>query len=235
MNMRRYTLPILVTSTVLVISLAVAAWITFRQTKPTENSSTSFIKQPEQKSDGELPDVAAIDYSEVRSIRKIDFRNFTYPGTTIGGKSNYYPETRFTLRDGKYGDWRYGLTLEKVSYGDVTGDSQIEAILNFREDTEGSAGINLVYIFTIETKKPEALWVWESGDRAEGGLRRIYAERGRLVVETYGNGTGLYDWVNADNTGLCCPKHFTRTCYEWIDEDFQLAGKMGVFPMTGAK
>jgi hypothetical protein len=233
--MRRYTLPILTISTVLVICLAVAAWITFRQTQPTEKASTSVIKQPEQKSDSELPDVADIDYSEVRPIREIDFRNFTYPGAINYSGSNYYPETNFTLRDGKYGDWHYGLTLENVSYGDVTDDSQTEAILNFREDTEGSAGINLVYIFTTEKKKPEALWVWESGDRAEGGLRRICAERGRLVVETYGNGTGLYDSVNVDNTGLCCPKHFTRTRYEWFDEDFQRVGKTEVFPFTGFK
>jgi hypothetical protein len=233
--MRRYTLPILAISTVLVICLAVAAWITFRQTQPTEKASTSVIKQPERKSDSELPDVAAIDYSEFSSIRKIDFRNFTYPGTTIRSTSNYYPEMSFTLRDGKYGEWNYGLTLENVSYGDVTGDNQVEAIVNFNEDTEGSAGMNLVYIFTMENKKPQILWVWESGDRAEGGLRRICAERGHLVVETYGNGTGLYDSVSVDNTGLCCPKHFTRTRYEWFDEDFQRVGKTEVFPFTGFK
>jgi hypothetical protein len=234
--MRRYTFPILAISTVLVICSAVAAWITFHQTQPTEKASSPAINQPEQKSDSELPVLADIDYSEVRSIREIDFRNFTYPGTIIGGERCYTPETIFTLRDGKYGEQDDGVTLKNVSYGDLTGDGQMEAIVNFRMDTDGTLGANLVYIFTIENKKPEVLWVWESGDRAAGGLRRIYAERGRLVVETYGNGTSLSpDDITADNTGLCCPKHFTRTRYEWIDEDFQHVGKMEVFPMTGSR
>ena len=84
------------------------------------------------------------------SIRSIDFPNFTYPGSTYGEYETPYPEESFTLRNGKYGDWRSGMMLSKTLYGDVTGDGKEEAILVFVQQTDGNAAYNSVYVYTLE-------------------------------------------------------------------------------------
>jgi hypothetical protein len=35
-----------------------------------------------------------------------------------------------------------------------------------------------VYIFIVENGKPELIWHFETGDRADGGLRQVFAEKG---------------------------------------------------------
>lgn len=183
-------------------------------------------------------EIAPISYPKAKSIRSIDFDNFTYPGSTYGQRGGYTPEQTFTLKHGKWGDWRDGLTLKKVIYGDVTGDGQEEAILTFDQDTEGSAGVSNVYIYTLEKRRPKVLWAFESGDRADGGLRRISVSQGKLVVELYGKETkieGSETTLTTEFGGLCCPKSFTRTRYEWINERFRQSGGMEIFPNPEAE
>jgi len=183
-------------------------------------------------------EITSISYPKARSIRSIDFYNFTYPGSTYGEYKDYYPQQTFTLLNGKWGTWRYGLTLLNVLYGDVTGDHLEEAILNFRQETDGSAGQSSVYIYTLENKKLKLLWAFQSGDRAWGGLRRVQAEKGRLVIELYGKETqikGSSSNIGTETGGLCCPKFFTRTQYEWTDGRFEQSGEMEVLPNPEAK
>jgi len=72
--------------------------------------------------------------------------------------------------------------------------------------TGGSAMAGLVYIYTLQNNHPKLLWLRSTGDRAEGGLRDVYAQDGQLVVE-----------LNSSfgSRGDCCPTHFIRTNYEW--------------------
>src|SRR5215213_9736513 len=86
--------------------------------------------------------------------------------------------------------------------------------------------------------QPRLLWRFEDGDRADGGLRRIYAENGGLVVELYGkraDGTGKIvgsDLFVEDGMmgGDCCPSHFTRAHYKWNGKRFVLRGEPEVLP-----
>ena len=71
---------------------------------------------------------------------------------------------------------------------------------------------------------PQLLWAFETGDRADGGLKRVFAENGELLVELHGKdkiiGRNLYEDDGAD-TGDCCPAHFTRTRYTWSRNRFR--------------
>ncbi len=108
-----------------------------------------------------------------------------------------------------------GVSLDNINYGDTTTDGQEEAIINLSIQTGGSATPNAIYVYTIKNEKPELLWSFDTGDRAEGGLKKVYAENGNLIVELFGddkfeNGEWEYDIPEGKFKGLCCPKVFTK-------------------------
>ena len=190
----------------------------------TTNSDSSAIPTPiiEQKS-------AAKD----SSIRQIDFSNFTYQGSNGLFPTAEYETETFTVRNEKseQTEEQYGMQLASVEYGDVTGDNAEEAIISFHVLTEGSAGVNHVYIYTLKENKPTFLWGFESGDRASGGLNRAYAESGKLVVELFGRGTQVGGNLGmTEPVGYCCPRSFTRTRYQWLNNLFKQSGEIEILP-----
>ncbi|HKQ93507.1 MAG TPA: hypothetical protein VJZ77_22800 [Blastocatellia bacterium] len=126
-----------------------------------------------------------------------------------------------------------GVYLGDVRYGDVTGDGQEEAIVVLSILTGGSAMPNCVYVYTWDRRRPKLLWAFDTGDRADGGLRRVKAENGFLLVELYGArrilGKDLYA-EDKTNRGACCPTFFTRARYKWTGNRFRLASKPEVLP-----
>ena len=167
------------------------------------------------------------------SIRQIDFSNFTYQGSNGLFPTAEYETEIFTLRNGKseQTEEQYGMQLAPVEYGDVTGDNTEEAIISFQVLTEGSAGVNHVYIYTLKENNPIFLWGFESGDRASGGLNRAYAEGGKLVVELFGRGTQVGgDLGMTEPVGYCCPRSFTRTRYQWLNNHFKQSGEIEILP-----
>lgn len=161
------------------------------------------------------------------TIRSIDFANFRYPSRFVGEAGG------FRLRDGELLPKRKDeigrpldmwLKLVNVTYGDVTGDGADEAIVDLGWITGGTAMPDLVYIFTLSHGKPKLLWAFETGDRADGGFKNVFADSGQLVVELLGKnkiiGRNLYE-NDGTTTGLCCPTYFTRTRYEWTNNRFR--------------
>jgi hypothetical protein len=128
---------------------------------------------------------ATVKPSTNQSIRSIDFSNFTYPRTkdlTEPGK----PQGSFVLMDGDLPDkpGQVGMSLHSIIYADVTGDGAEDAIVVLEVDTtNGTAIPHAVYLYTLRDKQPQLLWAFDTGDRADGGLRNIYADQGDLVVE----------------------------------------------------
>ena len=102
-------------------------------------------------------------------IRKIDFNEISYPD---------YPE---------YDSMKYVKTKRGeagpayVAYGDVTGDGMEEAMLVLALESRGSAIPYIIYIYTLDKGRPKYLWNFETGDRADGGIRSVYADMGELV------------------------------------------------------
>jgi hypothetical protein len=170
-------------------------------------------------------------------IHQIDFKNFTYPKLPTGKCS--MSEVR--LINGRYDAPAdvagkhpavdcWSVVLGAVTYGDVTGDGEEEAIVELYAEAGGTEASEDVYIYTLKGGNAELLWKFATGDRAEGGLRRIAAENGELIVELFGVGTAIGKKLyGTEDVGACCPKHFTRSKYRWVGTQFQQDGSEEVF------
>lgn len=161
------------------------------------------------------------------SIRAIDFRDFTY---------RWYPRWKymlsrrkeFTLREGRTevevpngSNEPQAFELVNISYGDITGDGAEEAVVTIKMRLLGNAKPYALFVYTLADGAPKLLWVHETGDRADEGLRSIYVSSdGRLVIEQY-NADKLISDGEETKVGLCCPKTFTRSYYVWRDSHFQ--------------
>ena len=185
-------------------------------------------------------------------IGKFDFKNYTYD--LPHGWQNPDGSTDITLTNGKIApvegtvkddmsedsravaksERRIGLSYVTTKYFDVTGDGEDEAIVVLKIETAGSAIPQLVYVFTWKDGKPELIWPFRTGDRADGGLKDIRAENGMLVVELYGQDRFLLGQMETGKIGddreqLCCPTHFTRSFYKWNGKNFLMQGKRLTF------
>ncbi len=141
-----------------------------------------------------------------------DFRNFNFPKYCL--EVDHEP---FLLQNGNFEDKRRGLaiTFGSVAYTDLTGDGVDEAIVVLDIITGGSSMPNCVYIFSQQDAKGQKitdLWDFETGDRADGGLRGIYEENGNMIFETYSP---------EDNLGACCPRYYVRETYKWENGKFR--------------
>jgi len=150
-------------------------------------------------------------------IRLVDFDNTSYPNFPDYSGSK---KKRITLKPGEGGP-------NFINYGDITGDKAEEAMAVLGIGTRGSAIPYYVYIFTMDNGKPKLIWDFETGDRADGGLRNIYADQGDLVVELYGKGKVLgTDLYADDGTRAQTPYayYFTQTRYKWDGTQFKQKG-----------
>ncbi len=145
------------------------------------------------------------------SIRSVDFSEIAYPNLPdyAGPKAK-----RITLKPGEGAP-------NFINYGDVTGDGIEDAIVVLELETRGSAVPDYVYIFTMEQGRPKLVWDFEAGDRADGGLRQVYADKGQLVIELYGKDRFIGGHLYKGDEALCCPGFFTRTRYKWTGKRFE--------------
>ncbi|MFN6965012.1 MAG: hypothetical protein ACK4S4_14780 [Pyrinomonadaceae bacterium] len=132
---------------------------------------------------------------------------------------------------------RIGASYVATKFFDATGDGQDEAVVILKIETTGSAIPQVVYIYEWRDGQPELIWYFRTGDRADGGLKDIRGEDGRLVVELYGQDRFLLGEtetlkITGDEEQLCCPTHFTRTSYRWNGRNFQMQGKRLTFAVA---
>jgi len=170
-------------------------------------------------------------------IRQVDFKNFTYPKLPTGKCSmnevrlingRYEAPTDIAGKHPAVDCWSVEVGL--ITYGDVTGDGEEEAIIELYAESGGTEASEDVYIYTLQGGNPVLLWKFATGDRADGGLRRIAAENGELVVELFGVGTAIEKKLyGTEDVGACCPKHFTRTKYKWVATQFHQDGSQELF------
>jgi len=170
-------------------------------------------------------------YSQLRnpSIRTIDFANFTYP-YTVGLLLPPDKQRNFRLRGGSLPETKsaVGMSLGHVFYEDVTRDGSEEAIVYLDVYTNGSARPGCIYIYRMSNGRPQLLWAFDTGSRHYGGLRRVYADRGELVVELYGRAKVIGRALFANDGTLAqtpYPYAVTRTRYRWRVNRFSRVGK----------
>jgi hypothetical protein len=230
---------------------------------PTENSSPmqSFESSPTAKP---TPSPARPNLqSEVTDDRfkttnsplgSIDFKNYSYP--LPHGWQN--PDgSDLTLTNGKLdpvsadtdlgmdpdeaaeakSQRRIGGTYVAARFFDVTSDGEDEAFVIIKIETTGSAVPQIVYVYTWKQDKPELIWYFRTGDRADGGLKDIRAENGELVLELYGQdrfllGEAETSKITDDYEQICCPTYFTRSFYKWNGKNFQMQGKRLTFSVA---
>ena len=140
-------------------------------------------------------------------IRKVDFKNFTYPVLCIGEKTD-----NVTVKDGEFSKEkqedgyvdRFYFKIFDVAYGDVTGDRIDEAIILGVCNTGGTGNFSEGFIYSMKGTKPALIARIPGGDRAYGGLRETRTEAGKLVVESNDPGPG---------GGACCPQRILTNQY----------------------
>ena len=180
-------------------------------------------------------------------LGKFDFKNFTYP---LPRGWQHPVEKEITLENGKVrpiavdvdedmsneekaerkAARRIGMSYVTTRFFDVTGDGVDEAIVILKVETEGSAIPQLVYIYQWKDGKPELIWNFRTGDRADGGLKDLRFENNLFTVELYGQDRFLLGEtetgkITGDEEQLCCPTFFTRTAYKWNGRSFLIQGK----------
>jgi hypothetical protein len=132
---------------------------------------------------------------------------------------------------------RIGASYVTAKYLDVNGDGQDEAIVVLKIETTGSSIPQLVYVYEWKDGRPELLWNFGTGDRADGGLKDIRLESGIVVIELYGQdrfllGSSETGKITGDEEQLCCPTFFTRSTYKWNGKSLQLQGKRLTFSVA---
>jgi len=227
------------------------------------NVSAGQLKDPAKFAPRSSPDFPNLQ-SELLSrgtppdtlLGRVDFANFTYPlprgwqhpdGDEIT-LSNGRLEPKFKdINDDMSPDEkaaaraerRIGASLVNVKFMDVDGDGSDEAVVILKIETGGSAIPQLVYIYKWKNEKPELIWNFRTGDRADGGLKSIQTENGELIVELFGRdrfiiGQTETGKITGDEEQLCCPTHFTRTRYKYNGRNFQLQGKRLTYSISNA-
>lgn len=132
---------------------------------------------------------------------------------------------------------RIGMSHVATRFFDATGDGQDEAIIILKIETTGNAIPQVVYIYEWKDDKPELIWHFRTGDRADGGLKDVRPENGEVVVELYGQDRFLLGEVETgkitgDEQQLCCPTFFTRTSYKWNGRHFLRQGDRLTFAVS---
>ena len=104
-----------------------------------------------------------------KSIRQVDFKNFSYPhtGPLLGHDHLQWldlsAKRQIRLRRGTDSA---GFTLASVKFADVTGDVKEEAIVVLHYDTGGTQQTDYIYIYSFDSGAPKLLAYCYTGDRA---------------------------------------------------------------------
>lgn len=169
-------------------------------------------------------------------LKNIDFSNYTYP---LPRGWQDIDSKEVTLNDGErpVTEEKIGIQYLTRKFGDVTGDGNDEAFVILKVKTGGAAIPLIVYIFEWKNNGPNLIWYFRTGDRAAGGLKRIYAEEGELVLELFGRDRYIYNQMETsrivgDEVQLCCPTQFTHTKYKQKGNSFELDGDRYTYSLT---
>jgi hypothetical protein len=169
--------------------------------------------------------------SSATDIRKIDFKNFTYPWLDPHGWPIHMqwisPTLKSTIRlvngrweqpgesDKSENQGFAGLTLEDINYARFTSESE-SAIVVLRYDSGGPPYSYWVYIYGTANGAPHLMGFFNAGDRGHNGLYRVFEKDHLLNVE-------LFDPDLKE--GECCSTGYIAHEYRWNGSEFEEAGK----------
>ncbi len=257
MEIRKITFPLVLVVTIFALSCGTKVETNQNDASPAAQLPPPPTPQPSVQPTSVIPNLQAElmdhkDSTTAFAIGTFDFKNYTYE--LPRGWQNPDGSTEITLVNGKAApvetntndkmddaskatakaQRRIGLSYVTTKYFDVTGDGGDEAVVVLKIETGGSAIPQVGYVFTWKDGKPELIWPFRTGDRADGGLKNVFAENGMIVVELYGQDRFLLGEIETgkitdDIEQLCCPTHFTRSAYKWNGKNFLMQGKRLTF------
>ena len=98
------------------------------------------------------------------------------------------------------------VSVSNVSYRDLTGDAEEEAIVNLTYLLYPHGSTGCTFIYTLDRERPKPLW------HGMGDLRRVLVEDGKLLIEEY---------LLGPSDAYCCPTKYTRSAYKWDGKRFK--------------
>ncbi|MEZ5346843.1 MAG: hypothetical protein R2681_14930 [Pyrinomonadaceae bacterium] len=211
-----------------------------RQIPP--NASTKSIRADEKKEE-EKPAISPLqaeilneENSQTDSpIGSFDFKNSTFP---LPRGWEDIDSKEVTLENGvrEMTEDKIGMAYVTTKYFDVTGDDKDEAFVILKVSTGSITIPQIVYIYEWKDDGPNLLWYFRTGDRSDGGLKKLGSEDGKLLVELFGRDRYIFSQMETgkivgDEERLCCPTHFTRTLYRREGTGFVLDGDRWTFSL----
>jgi hypothetical protein len=167
--------------------------------------------------------------TRLRSIRDINFRNFSYPwsgSTDVPAKWQWLaatPETKLNLVSGsavvpysedhtpKKSEHEPSVNFKDAVFGDVDGDGGDEAAVTLHYSSGGTANWDYVYIYSLKKKRLKLLGLLETGSRGRGGLVKLRIQDGLLT----------FDFADPERAvGDCCSEGYARIHYRWNGSSF---------------
>jgi hypothetical protein len=162
-----------------------------------------------------------------KTIRQVDFQNFTY--TALCGAEKEIDAvpvkaTDGTIKNARLVDGIYQaidenlpmyFDVEKPLYGDLTGDGKEEAVIRAQCSNGGTGQPTEGFIYTMRGGKPFLLARLESGDRGHLGIVGVKIQGKNLIV-TRNDPQGASD---------CCATHTLTFVLKWDGKKFAYVGK----------
>ena len=154
------------------------------------------------------------------SIRSVDFQNFTYEADYCGGEG----VKKIAVKDGKFyreakpdkDIFTMYFAIYGTSYGDLDGDGKDEAVILSICNTGGTGNFTEAYVYSMKNGKPMRIMLLSGGDRAFGGLRKAWFNKGLLIVESSDAGK---------SGGACCPEFIVTSKYRYTGKTLKEVGK----------
>jgi hypothetical protein len=162
-----------------------------------------------------------------RSIRDVDFRNFTF---------NWYPPDADTPLQGRKiilmnGEMDTGWVGEErrtfflintpIKYGDLTGDGHEEAVVVLGTIISGTARPGVIFVYTMLHGKPTLLLAYETGDRWDYGYHSASIHNDELIIERYKPYVLVYEGQKHD---VSSSDSYIREHYKWDGARFRKIG-----------
>jgi hypothetical protein len=147
-------------------------------------------------------------------IKQVDFKNYTY---LVNGKSIHVRKGTGAYIDRRDRDESFSADVDKIVYGDLTGDGMDEAAVVIAYRGSGSGSFNDGFVYALKNGHPQLLTTFKGGDRADGSIADVKIQSGLLVVERFA--------PESPGSGLCCPKYIDTTKYRWSGSGLVQVGR----------
>ncbi len=136
-----------------------------------------------------------------RTIREVDFFNFTYNAFCLGEEGQQSP---VAVRNGEtFPEGGGHFLVRSVTYGDLDGDGRDEAVVFIICNGGGTGNFSEGYVYSMRGGRPSIIATIAGGDRAHEGIASISIRETLLNVGRFGTDTG----------GACCPEYIETRVY----------------------